>query len=296
MRRDRKDRDLSSPTPGPFTLIELLVVVAIIAILAAMLLPVLSRAKVQANLAVCKGNLHQIGLAWRLYLDDFDEYLPHFNPAGNVHCNCFRNGVMGNSYDGFGLLFYGQEKVAGATGKGYLPDKQVYRCPGHSNHGGALTAADNMGSIDYALGWFACGDWPTDGLRLKHNGTGAEYIPPSSDWVSGTARFTPRLDQFMNDWPRPSNNPSIWGARIIFADAVDGVYNMNPSCTDGPHLNISNFVMTDLHIEVIPQAFTPGVLAVPNNVPGVSVMSNVRLHQPWTEWASWWAVAEKRLR
>jgi prepilin-type N-terminal cleavage/methylation domain-containing protein/prepilin-type processing-associated H-X9-DG protein len=59
-----------------FTLVELLVVIAVIAILAALLLPALSRAKVSADGAVCKNNLRQIGLALRLYLDDFSGYPP----------------------------------------------------------------------------------------------------------------------------------------------------------------------------------------------------------------------------
>ena len=57
-----------------FTLIELLFVIAIIAILAALLLPALARAKVQAQSAYCKNNLHQIGLAAQMYLADFRHY------------------------------------------------------------------------------------------------------------------------------------------------------------------------------------------------------------------------------
>ncbi|MBI3416646.1 MAG: DUF1559 domain-containing protein [Verrucomicrobia bacterium] len=57
-----------------FTLIELLVVITIIAILASLLLPALARAKSAARATECRGNLHDIGLATRMHLDEHDQY------------------------------------------------------------------------------------------------------------------------------------------------------------------------------------------------------------------------------
>lgn len=61
-----------------FTLIELLVVVSLLVILAGLLLPVLQQAREAARQSVCLSNVRQISLAQRLYIEDWDDLLPHW--------------------------------------------------------------------------------------------------------------------------------------------------------------------------------------------------------------------------
>jgi prepilin-type N-terminal cleavage/methylation domain-containing protein len=91
-----------------FTLIELLVVIAIIGVLASLLLPALARAKRSARSVACLSNLHQIGLALDLYVQENNDRLPSCAELPSVNTNL--------------------PSLSTVLGP-YLKTKTIFRCP-----------------------------------------------------------------------------------------------------------------------------------------------------------------------
>jgi prepilin-type N-terminal cleavage/methylation domain-containing protein/prepilin-type processing-associated H-X9-DG protein len=144
-----------------FTLIELLVVIAIIAILAALLLPALSKAKIQAQGIQCMSNGKQLTLAWHLYDGDNGGWFV-YNPGNNYSPNWCKGWMeFGPNWldnTNTALLISDPNAALGPYSKNY----QIYKCPADQStapEGSARLPRVRSMSMSEAVGRNADGYW-----------------------------------------------------------------------------------------------------------------------------------------
>lgn len=201
-----------------FTLVELLVVIAIIAVLAALLLPVLGRAKAQALRAHCLNNHRQLSLALSLYTGDFDDRLPYNgqkNPRQRADDRIYWAGGGGHALpEAFEDESYVTDRRH-ATFAAYIETPQTYQCPADRStlriNGEPVRRVRNYALNAYLNGTDSIGENLNDQYRIVRKAS--ESVSPSPA----------RLMTFIDVLPENVCMPSF--IVRMAGDAVDGFFH-----------------------------------------------------------------------
>jgi prepilin-type N-terminal cleavage/methylation domain-containing protein/prepilin-type processing-associated H-X9-DG protein len=215
-----------------FTLIELLVVIAIIAVLMAILLPSLHRAREQGQRAACLSNLKQLTVAWMMYADEHDgkvvhgctgkpgEYQVPMNEDGWVHWEGYSNEIT-------------EERQIRAIKEGalfrYCQTTKLYQCP--SGLRGEMRTYSIVDSMN---------GWPSTGPRIKSR---TQITRPGERVVFLDEGWTT-----LASWSVPYDRESWWGSAPV-AGGITSSTNRNFDPPPVRHGQGTTFSFADGHSE-----------------------------------------------
>jgi len=224
----KEDNKMERGEKNGFTLIELLVVVAIIAILASMLLPALSRARDRARQAVCTSNLKQIGLAVFMYADSYKDAIPTYAAEGDAW-QCFA-GLLDPFVSGLPLN----------TTRGY---SKVWRCPADREN---IKASKTIGwnTLTYGIN------------KALYNRPGymasASYWPTRRNFCRLGRLQAPDKTLYIAEHGREEGQPHTWNNQhtgIVGPSVSGGWYQLGNFHGGASNTAMTNILYADGHVE-----------------------------------------------
>ena len=229
-----------------FTLVDLLVVITIIGILAAILLPVLSRAKARTQTTVCQNNLRQLTIAFHAYVDDNNDRIMENHPvaeAGSRQSDCWVAGVMSTENDDWvpplfkteatntalfycegrsegTLIGYKEPRYYGSLGT-YAKNPKIYRCPADDSYS-VFNGNKELRARSYTISMAMNGNGHKDRFRrlsdVREASRMALFIDEHPDTIGAGCFKSPIFTSGLEIWISLPTARHSGGANLSFVD------------------------------------------------------------------------------